>query len=474
MSTHPLEELLHPKSIAVVGASSSSGGRPVGFVSPLLDFKFKGKIYPVNPKYSKIAGLKSYPSIKDIPGAVDYVISAVPAGKVLDIMEECSQKGVKVMHLFTARFSETGRQDAAELEQEILRQARKKGIRIIGPNCMGVYYPEERISWSSNFPRESGSTGLISQSGNLALWLIPMAALRGVRFSKGISYGNAIDFNECDLLDYFSEDPSTKLIMMYLEGVRDGKRFFNTLRQVTPKKPVIILKGGQGKAGTRATASHTASLAGSMEIWKTMVTQAGAVCADTMEEIVDLAASFYFLPPITGRRVGITGGAGGPSVLSADQCEEAGLDVIPLPEEIRQELKSKGIAAWDWLGNPADRSVIGDDSLSTGDILQMMARNQNFDLLIALISAPYRVGRKERLSADTHLKPYKLTELDYKQLLTVVSDMSLGINDYNNSSWKLMCDVRTKLVEANIPFYPTIERAARAVSKLIDYYQKRG
>jgi len=470
MPIHPLEEILHPQSIAVVGASGSSG-RGGGFVAPLLELGFKGRIYPVNPRYSEVLGLKSYPSLKDIPGCVDYVISAVPASQVLNMLEDCSQKGVKVVHLYTARFSETGRKEAAKLEQEILKTARKHGIRLIGPNCMGLYYPQEGISFRDGLPKESGSAGLASQSGNVAGEIVQTATARGVYFSKAISYGNAIDFNESDYLDYFAQDPETKIILMYIEGVKDGKRFFKTLRQVASTKPVIILKGGRGKSGTRAAASHTASLAGSVEIWETAVTQAGAVSAEDLDELIDLAASFYFLPPIRGRRVGVAGGAGGASVLAADQCEDAGLDVIPLPMELREELRSKGVSIWDWIGNPADMSIRVDDDFTPGDMLEVMARYQNFDFLISIIHPPWHRGQKE-MSAETHLEQYKLKESSLKPLLAMTADRNSDSDD-EDWRWKIMSEVRTILIAANIPFYPTVARAAKAASKLIDYYQRR-
>jgi len=471
MSTHPLEEILHPQSIAVVGASDS--GRGAGFVAPLVDHGYKGKIYPVNPKYSEVMGLKAYPSVKDIPGTVDYVISTVPASQVLGMLEDCSQRGVKVVHLFTARFSETGRKEAAELEQEILRRARKAGIRIIGPNCLGVYYPREGIAFHDGFPKESGSAGLASQSGQAVGEIVQLAALRGIRFSKAISYGNAIDFNECDYLEYFAQDPETKMVLMYVEGVRNGKRFFETLRRTTAAKPVIIVKGGRGESGTRATASHTASLAGSIDIWETVVSQAGAVSAGNIEDLVDLATAFYFLPPIAGRRVGVAGGSGGSSVLAADECEEAGLRVIPLPAEVREELKSRGSQIWDWIGNPADMSIRVNRDFDTGDMLEIMARNQNFDLLIAFMRGPHHRGEL-KISAEQVLERHRLKELNNKPLLIVMGDASPDVND-DEYAWmrKLMEEVRVKLIAANIPVYPNIGRAARAASKLIDYYQRR-
>ncbi len=471
MSTHILEEILHPQSIAVVGVRGSPSVRGDLF-TPLLKFGFKGKIYPVNPKYSELQGIKAYPSLRDIPGSVDHVISCIPASGVLNLLEDCSEKGVKCVHLYTARFGETGRREAAELEQAILRQARKSGIRLIGPNCMGIYHPRARISFQENFPKESGSAGLTSQSAGAGSELIRLASLRGIRFSKAISYGNALDFNECDFLDYLSQDPETKLILMYIEGVRDGKRFFNTLRQAASTKPVIILKGGREKSGARAAASHTASLAGSTKIWEAMVTQAGAISAENLDEVIDLATSFYFLPPITGLRVGVAGGAGGDAVLGADQCEKVGFDVIPLPTEIREELKSKNNPIWDWIGNPVDTSIGADEAFTAGDMLQMMARNQNFDLLITIIHEPHQRDQ-QGISAEAHLKQYKLKGSKLKPLLAVVPDRGLGIDEYDDLTWKLTCEVRTKLIADNIPFYPTIGRAATAARKLIDYYQKR-
>ncbi|MBW2059925.1 MAG: CoA-binding protein [Deltaproteobacteria bacterium] len=473
MSVHPLEEILHPQSIAVVGASGNPHVPGYQFTACLLKYGFQGKVYPVNPKHSEIAGLKVYPDIREIPGSVDYVISSVPASQVLGLVKDCASKGVKALHLFTARFSETGRQEATELEQQILEEAKKGGIRIIGPNCMGLYYPRQGISFSDAMPKESGPVGLISQSGQLAEELGRYSALRAVYFSKAISYGNALDFNECDFLDYFAQDPETKFILMYVEGIRDGERFMNALRQAASIKPVAVLKGGRGMSGTRAAASHTASLAGSQKIWPTLVTQAGAVSAASPEELIDLAAAFTFLPPISSLRVGVAGGGGGASVLAADLCEEAGLDVIPLPAEIREELKRNGSAIWDWIGNPVDMSIRDRADFNPGVIMEMMARNDNFDLLIAIMSDPHH-ERQKGLTAESYLEGFRLEKQNHKPVMAVVPDKALGIDEFDHWSWKVMCEVRTRLLEAGIPFYSTIERAATAARKLVEYYQRRG
>jgi len=473
MARHPLEEILHPRAIAVVGASDS-GGRGSGFLTPLRDLGFEGQLYPVNPKYAEVMGMKAYASVKDIPGVVDYVISSVPASQVLGLIADSAEKGVKAIHLYTARFSETGRKEAVELEREVLRQARKAGIRLIGPNCMGVYYPGQRISFSGGMPTESGPVGLASQSGSAIHEIVALAAERGLRFSKAISYGNALDFNECDYLEYFAQDPATDVIMMYIEGVRDGGRFFDVLRRTTAVKPVIIVKGGRGKSGTRATASHTASLAGSMQVWEAAVRQGGAVSAADLDELVDVTTALRYLPPITGRRVGVAGGSGGSSVLAADLCEEAGLDVIPLPPEVREEMKAKGSPIWDWIGNPADMSIRIDRSFDTGDMLEIMARSPSFDLLIVFVHGHFHRDHG-RVSAEAFLKEYRLDELNDRPVLVVLEERHRGGDGGDEHAWveELMDEVRARLAAAGIPVYPNIGRAARAASRLIDYYQRR-
>jgi len=319
---------------------------------------------------------------------------------------------------------------------------------------------------------------MASQTGGGASGFVRLASFRGIRFSKVVSYGNALDLNESDYLDYFAGDPETKIILMYVEGVKDGKRFFDTLRKAAAAKPVVITKGGRGKSGTRVVASHTASLAGSIKTWEALVVQAGAIPVKNFDEMADIAVSFYFLPPVLGPRVGVVGGGGGPSVLSADECEEVGLDVIPLPQEIRQELKSKGVQIWDWVGNPVDVSIIGGFGLTDMDMLQMMAANDNFDLLIAnvnegvMVTLSRQEGMTSRLqnAVDGYMN---IRQHSSKPLLTIVGEKSLGRGDLDHWSAELVSETRTRLIEAGIPFYPTIGRAANAARKLLDYYTRR-
>jgi acetyltransferase len=475
MPTHPLEELLHPKSIAVVGSSGHPSSMGYSFTHHLMDYGYRGEIYPVNPNYTEILGLKSYPSIRAIPGSVDFVISCIPASEALGMLEDCSGKRVKAIHLFTARFSETGHPEGVELEQELLARARKWGIRLIGPNCMGVYYPREGISFAYDLPKSPGSVGVIFQTGGGAADLLNLASMRGIGFSKAISYGNALDLDESDYLDYFSQDSETKIILMYVEGVKDGQRFFNTLRRAAASKPIIVIKGGRGKSGAQATLSHTASLAGSIKIWESAIAQAGAISVKNFNEMVDLTVLFQFLPPIRGPRVGIAGGGGGHCVLAADECEEAGLDVIPLPKEIREELRTKVPTIWDWIGNPTDLSILKGFGFTGIDMLKMMAGSQNFDFLIGNIMELPLAGEHDTVSRlRGEVSGFiEVKKMRVKPLMVVLGEKSLCISDYNHWRWKLTGVVRTELLAAGIPFFPTIKRAARAARKVIDYYQKK-
>jgi len=472
MSEHPLEEILHPRSIAVVGASANMRGP--SFVSPLIDLGFAGSIYPVNPKYREVLGLKAYGRVNDIPGPVDYVISAIPAAGVLDLVADCVDKGVKCMHLFTARFSETGREKATELELEILRRAQAGGMRLIGPNCLGLYYPKMGIAFHENMPRESGPVGLVSQSGGGVREIVDTSEPRGIRFSKALSYGNAIDLNESDYLEYLVQDPETEVILMYIEGLRDPRRFHQVLRRATAVKPVVILKGGRGSAGSRATASHTGSMAGARELWDAMIRQAGAISAEDTEEIVDIAANLCFAPPILGRRVAVAGGSGGGSVWAADLCEEAGLDVIDLPQEIRGELKRRGSTVWDWIGNPADFSITMGDPTGPMDIMKMMAGHPDFDLLIVFMTVPWPMGRSGGGSVEDHMRHYHLREIGGKPVIVILQSTPAGppVRDARELA-DMVARMRKYMSKEKWPVFPTIKRAANAAAKVIEYYERK-
>lgn len=253
-----LEEIFHPRSIAVVGASNNPDSSGFLYMDYLLQGGYPGRLYPINPRGEKILGIQSYPNLDDVPGEVDYVICCIAAESVPDMLRQCGRKGVKAAQLYTARLTETGQEKARELEQIIGEEAKRQGVRLIGPNCTGLFYPKERITTQYDFCMEPGSVGAACQSGGISWEFSRHAALRGVRFSKVIGYGNALDLNESDFLEYFAQDEETDLIALYIEGVREGRRFFRALRETSRIKPVIILKGGKTGAGRKRAFSSPA------------------------------------------------------------------------------------------------------------------------------------------------------------------------------------------------------------------------
>lgn len=383
-STHELDYIFHPRSVAIVGAST----RVTGSGSFLLSFRalgFDGDLYPVNPKAEQILGYKSYPRLRDVPGPVDYVISEVPASAVAELVEDAGLKGVRVIHFFTAGFSETGEEERIELEAQVLARARELGIRAIGPNCMGLYVPSSKLSFMPDMPREPGPVAFISQSGANAGEFARMGALRGLRYSKVISYGNAADLCEADFFDYCAWDPETQIIAAYIEGVKDGQRFVRALRRASAVKPVVILKGGRTDAGGRATDSHTGSLAGSREVFDAACRQGGAAQVDDLEDLVDMAVAFRFVGSLRGPRVGIVGGGGGRSVLAADSVASTGLSVPALPEDTQRRLREFTPVAGTSVRNPIDsgmgwgRREAMERMLKT---LRIVAEAPNIDLVL--------------------------------------------------------------------------------------------
>ena len=478
-----MEAVFHPRSVAVVGASANPDSPGHDYVRSLLDFGYRGAIYPVNPRAAEILGLKAYPRLRDVPGTVDHVICCIPAEGILDLVDECREKGARVLQLFTGRFSETGRREGARLEDELRRRAKAAGLRVIGPNCMGVYYPAGGLSFRPDLPREAGGIALLSQSGNNAVELVQHAAARGLRFGKVVSYGNAADLDESDFLAYLAGDAETEVIGAYVEGVSDGQRFLAALRAAAAAKPVVVLKAGRTAAGARSAVSHTAALAGTHRLWSGALRQAGAVQADTSEEAIDMLVAFAFLRPPrirrtgrpayrTGRRVGIVGGGGGRSVQAADACEEAGLRVVPLPDSIRRALREKAPHLWDWVGNPVDQSILAGGPVSGAAILEMMAASRAFDVLIANVGEDWILGRPDARQRLEHVTArfVEVASRCGKPLAFV-----LGPADSPEEwRWRAVEGARQRLAAARLAVYPTIERAAWAVRRWLTYLEERG
>ena len=464
-----IDAILNPRSIAVVGASTHPAKQGYAYVNSLREFGFGGPVYPVNPRAEEIAGYTCYRSLREIPGPVDYVISAVPARLLPGVMEDARDKEVKGFHLFTARMAEMGTEKGLALESSVIRSAKELGARIIGPNCMGLYNPGHGISFRGNFPKEAGGVGFLSQSGGNTVEFVYRASLRGVLFSKAVSYGNAADLNECDFLEYFTHDPETSIIACYIEGIRGGPRFFDVLSRAAAAKPLVLLKGGRGEAGGRAVASHTASLAGSTEIWKTAVTQAGGIWAETMEEMTDIAVALRFMKKPRGPRVGIICGGGGNTVHSADLCEAAGLRVEPLPDSVRSGFKEHLPDTWFHTNNPFDLSGImsGDEEGTTMPLaVNLMAESGAFDLLLVdpdvdfQLDHPLAKGRMFRLVRA-------ITGLSGKVPIPIAMIIRPA-DALEEWRWRAVNELIEEVWQSGVPVFSSMPRAAACIAKALN------
>lgn len=412
MHQQDLDFLFHPDSIALVGITTAQPEHWTrAFLESLIEFKFDRPFYLVNPKGGEIGGHKVYTSLKDVPGNVEYVIGLVNAQVAPRLVEECAEKGVRAIHFCTAGFSETGEEERIRLESEVAEAARRRGIRIIGPNCMGVYCPQSHMSFSPAFPKESGPVGVVSQSGGNSIYLVRQAALRGVRFSKLVSYGNACDINENDLLEYFAHDPDTRVIAVYIEGIRDGKRFRRALEGAAKEKPVILLKGGITEGGARAVASHTASLAGSRVIWDALCRQLGIIRVGTIEEMIDVLVTLLFLPLPRGRNALLFGSGGGASVLITDEFENRGLRVPAIPPEIVAQIREFTPIAGNILRNPVDYSQAITNTESVTRTFDILSNWDGVDFLVTFV----RTGQSAKALAAKQEVTLLLNSLSAKE-----------------------------------------------------------
>jgi acyl-CoA synthetase (NDP forming) len=345
--------------VAVVGASPPEKDSYATFmVQSFQDAGFPA-IYPINPRYSEILGLPCYPDLVSVPGVVDHVVVCIPAEAALGLLDDCARKGVRSVHFFTAGFSESGSAERAGLEKAMLEKAKQGNFRIIGPNCVGLYVPGSRVTFWTKLPLEPGPIAFLSQSGGNAQDLPYLGEHRGLRFSKVVSYGNALDIGDCELLEYFTADPETAIIAAYIEGVKDGERFLKALKTATARKPVVIYKGGITRAGGRATKGHTASMTSSVDVFAVACRQCGAILVENMDELMDTLVTLRFMPlDSLGKGVVIMGGGGGPSVLASDELELAGLSVPQLAPDIQAELRKHLPLAGSIFSNPVDSNPL--------------------------------------------------------------------------------------------------------------------
>jgi acetyltransferase len=336
-----LDPFFNPRGVAVIGASNNPHKLGHGIVRNLIDYRYGGLIYPVNPKASEVLGHACWPSVKEVPDPVDLAVVIVPAPAVLEVIEQCGQRGIQQVIVISGGFGETGPNGRAR-EKSILEMAARYGMRLIGPNCIGTIDTHTPINTTFvvGMP-QIGDIGFVSQSGAMCAVVIDWARGAGVGFSRIVSLGNQIDVNEAEMLSSLASDPQTQVITAYIEGVADGRVFMTAAEAAARRKPVVVLKGGHGESGARAVASHTGALAGSGKAYDAAFRHSGVLRADTMEELFDWARALAWQPLPAGNRVAVLTNAGGPAILAIDALEAAGLQLAPLTDETCSYLKER-------------------------------------------------------------------------------------------------------------------------------------
>jgi acetyl coenzyme A synthetase (ADP forming)-like protein len=473
-----LDAFFNPRSVAVIGATKKidKAGNVIfkNFSTSKLRGVFKGELYPVNPNEDSILGFKCYRTLSEVPSEVDLVVIVIPAMAVPGVMEQAAAKNVKACIIISAGFREVGN---ADLEEQVVAIAKKGGTRVLGPNCLGIYYsktgvdtlflPETKTLTTGDevvaTPRPMpGNIAMITQSGAFGSAALDFLTGRQMGVSKFVSFGNKCDVNESDILQYLLHDKETKVVLAYLEDVKDGREFLEVSKKVTVKKPVVVLKTGRSSAGARAAASHTGAIAGSDKIYDAAFEQGGIIRASDMEEFFDMGKALAMQPPAMGRNIGILTDAGGPGVMTVDECEHLGLTVDPFSDDTIkkfQDLKDKNlILKISATSNPVDLtgSVTDDQFVTSADL---MFQDSEIDGII-LLGLHHMPGLREKYIdgivkvSSKYTKPIVMCDIGE-------TEMAL----YTRSRFDRLC----------VPSYSSPEDAARAMKALVTYgeYLKR-
>ena len=402
--------LFEPSSVAIVGASPSPLKWGFRILYNTVVGGYKGALYAVNPNHKEVIGVKCYPSISALPTAVDLAVIVLPPPIVLEAVRECVECGVGAVVVITAGFGELKDDAAQAAEEEIAKIARDAGTLVVGPNCAGIASPDPHSLYCGMIYRypAGGGVSLVSQSGNVGMTVLTWAQLHQVGIARFASSGNEAATRCEDYLRFFEHDHRTKAILAYIEGTRDGRRLFETLREVTPKKPVVVVKGGRSKAGQMAAASHTGSLATTTALFEAACRQAGATVVEDIYQAMEVTSAFINQPLPRGHRVVIVSEGGGWGVMGADACVAAGLDVIDLPEDIIKELDGF-LPGWWSRGNPIDL-VAGNDRTVMSRAVEAILKSPEVDAVLVL-GVGYMCSESARLRSSAEAERLGLTRL---------------------------------------------------------------
>lgn len=466
---HELDGVLRPESIAVVGAArEKTGAGWVDMFGQIVEFGYQGRLYPINPKADVIRGHKAYPDLTSLPETADLVIIALAAWAAPAILEECVATGHRNVHIFSAGFGETGEEDGQRLQKEIEQIAQQGGLRVVGPNSMGVYSPGQRLVTWANAPVETGEVGILAQSGGFADAIVGYGSQLGLAFSTVVNYGSGLTLDATDFIDYFADDPETSIIGAYLEGVTDGRRLLEVVRTTARSKPVVIAKPGRTRAAARAAASHTGSLAGDDRIWEAFFAQSGAIRVDSVHQMAQTILALLRVPLPTGRGVAILGTGGGSSVSAADSCGRAGLDVPRISQKGLQDLRTIIPTAGNIITNPIDaHDVLNDVTLMPG-LLEVLAAEQGIDMIIVYfhIDWMHDVGPDRVRRLAEFLAGSARDHLNDKPLVATWRSFRSG-EEYR----PIIEEMEAVLLEGGVPVFPDIDAAVGTLARLAGYHE---
>lgn len=463
---HELGGFFKPESIAVIGVSReavSFGG--TSFLKRYLDAGYSGRLYPINPKASAILGLKVYPSLSSLPEVPDLVMIAVRSDLVPSALEECASLGVRFVHILTAGFSEIGTQEGRQLEKLVAAIAEESNLLIMGPNCMGPYCPSIHLTAWGAVPGRDGHVGVISQSGGITQRFTEYICSLGVGVSKAASIGNAAVLDNPDFLEFMASDNDIRIIAIYLESIRDGRRFFDLARDVSCRKPIIMLKGGESKQGAATVQSHTGRMAGDQKMWRAFFEQTGVVPVTSMNEWVDACLMFSLLPKTKGKAVFIVGGGGGNSVIFSDLCIRAGLDVPSLSRESMERIRPFVPVAGSIAGNPLDYWAAFLNVKYLFEVLDIAYEDPNVSMVIVDRLIP-------RIAFHSPEIPDSIPEIaDFIKTHRHAKPTVITV-DYDGGDPELIRKgsmLRSRFCEAGIPAFPSFERAIGALVRFQKY-----
>ncbi|MBX9811571.1 MAG: CoA-binding protein [Burkholderiales bacterium] len=458
--------LFAPKTVAVVGASTKGGALPNVFIRRIREFGYSGEIYPIHPSAAEIDGLRAYRSLAETPQPVDYAYIAIAAAQIPALLSAANGR-VRYAQVISSGFGEVD--EGKGLQDELAAAARAGGMRLLGPNCLGIYTPRGRVTFTEIGPKEVGPVGIISQSGGLGTDIIRRGMGRGLRFSGLVTVGNCADVTPSDLLEFYLADRQTRVIGMYIETAKDGRRLFEILRAAKARKPVVILKGGRTSQGLTAAASHTGSLAGDDRAWVALSRQTGCVLVDTLDQFIDTLLIFQALTPQPRhptRRVALFGNGGGTSVLATDFFARLGLDVAPFEQSTIDALAALKLPPGTSITNPVDCPVgtlQQEEGRVAEKILDIIHASGKPEALVMHLNLSAFVGRTKPEVLDNLVAAALRVQEHYPGLAHFVLVLR---SDGEPSLEERKREFRAKAVALGVPVYDEMSNAGGALAAL--------